>query len=414
MFDLAVLRKVLKPRFYKGDLPDATLKEFPFLGLVNTDDDFSGSEYWSPIKYAHAQGRSRLFPNAVANNGTPAYTKWVLDVVPDYFNSQVPRQAALRTRDSTQYVKLFVDAIEDGKQVVNENTAQALYGTSGGSRARISHTTLLNTAALTLSDPVMATNLDVGMAINLGPNADGTALHGAPDVVTLGAVDRVNGIIYTANGLAWNNIANCAAIAVDDYLFQDGDATVSIHGLPDWVLAAPPTPGATFNGVDRYTDTRLYGNYYNATSFTVAEGLRRALSFNRTMGGKCDRVLLASSDYDNLEIDLVSTGFLRRETAPGSKATFGFSGIEIDYGTGKAICIPDVKHTLRGRAWLLEMSTWHLTYMNGGKGPGAIIIDDDGQYIRLANADAFDCRCGDFAQLWCEKPGANCACDISL
>ena len=409
-YDLTMLKRILKPRFMRGEMPDATLKEFALLGMLQMDDDFSGSEYWAPIKYAHGQGRSRNFADAAANNGTPKYTKWVLDVYPDYFNAQVPRKAALQTRTGEQYVKLFSDAFVDGKAVVNENNAAALYGTSGGSRGRMSHTSPIASTYIQLADRRQITNFEEGMVVRVSAAADGTLIEVGE--VKLGQIDRKNGRIYTSNGNNWNHATNIPTIAVDMYIYQDGDQTLAPHGLPDWLLTAAPTPGVLFNGVDRYVDDRLYGAYFDGTSYTSAEAIRRGLSELKQLGGKPDRVLVTQDDYDNLEIDMISAGFLKRETAVGSKASLQFDGIEVNYGTGKAIVVPDIKHVIRGRAFMLTMKDWHGTYMNGGKGPGAIIIDDDGNYIRLAGDDAFDCRCGNFFEMWCEAPGRSGITDL--
>lgn len=416
MYELTELRKILKPRFAKGQIKDATMREYAFYGSIAMDDDFSGDNFRKPIKYANQQSRGRTFATVVtlaaASNANPKFAMWNIDVVPDYFAAQVPRELALRTTSAEQYIKLFGDALKSGKDVVNANSAVSLYGTSGGYRARISSTSGVSAQYITLADRLQINNLESGMTVVTSAAADGTGVKAG--TVTLGQIDRVNGRIYTSNGNNWDHATNIALIANSDYIYQSGDQALAPQGLPDWLLTAAPTPGVTFNNVDRYVDQRLYGQYFNGQSYTVAEGLRRALGrFAQDGGRNINRLMLTQDDYDNLEFDSMSMGFLRRETAPGSKAGIGFEGIEISFGGGrKAIAVPDVAHTTRGRAYLLTLDTWHLTHMNGGKGPGAIVIDDDGQYIRLANADAYDCRVGNFTNLWCEAPGENGICDI--
>lgn len=418
MYELTELRKILKPRFAKGQIKDTTLREYAFYGSIAMDDDFSGDNFRKPIKYAHQQTRGRTFSTvaalAAASNANPRFAMWHIDVTPDYFAAQVPRENALRTTGAEQYIKLFSDALKDGKDVVNQNSAVSLYGTEGGYRGQISATSGVAATYITLADRLQINNFESGMTVVLSAAADGTGIKGAPDTVTLGQIDRVNGRIYTSNGNNWNHATNCATIANSDYIYQSGDQAKGVQGLPSWLLTAAPTPGVTFNNVDRYVDQRLYGQYFNGQTYTVAEALRRALGrFAQDGGRNIDRVYLTQDDYDNLEFDAMSMGFLRRETAAGSKAGIGFEGIEISFGGGKkAIALPDVAHTTRGRAYLLTQNTWHLTHMNGGKGPGAIVIDDDGQYIRLASADAYDCRVGNFTQLWCEAPGENGICDL--
>lgn len=416
MYELTELRKILKPRFAKGQIKDATLREYSLYGSIAMDDDFSGDNFRKPIKYAHQQTRGRTFSTvatlAAASNANPKFAMWNIDVTPDYFDAHVPRQLALRTSSAEQYIKLFADAFKDGKDVVNANSAVSLYGTEGGYRGQISSTSGVASTYVTLADRLQINQFESGMTVVASAAADGTGV--VAGTVTLGQIDRVNGRIYTSNGANWNDATNIATVANSMYIYQSGDQALGVQGLPSWLLTAAPTPGVTFNNVDRYIDQRLYGQYFNAQAYTVAEGLRRALGRFVADGGKnINRIQLAQDDYDNLEFDAMSMGFLRRESSPGAKAGIGFEGIEISFGGGrKAIAVPDVAHHIRGRAFLLTLDTWHLTHMNGGKGPGAIVIDDDGQYIRLAASDAYDCRCGNFTQLWCEAPGENGIADI--
>ena len=84
---------------------------------------------------------------------------------------------------------------------------------------------------------------------------------------------------------------------------------------------------------------------------------------------------------------------------------WGFEGVEIGYGGDeKAVCLADPK-AIKGTAFGLTLDDWTLTYM--GTKAGATVIADDGQLIRVSNADSFDIRCGNWAQLYCKRPVAS-------
>ena len=404
-FSMSDLAKVLKRRYFKGQVPDATLKKFPLFTLLSKDNDFVGEYLVVPIKYAKQQGRSRTFASAQTNTGNPKWDRWLIDVTADYVDAQVPREAVLRTKDPGAFVSMFADQIDDAIAVLDENTAGNLFRAQYGVRGQLSATTSVTTWAVTLADPTQECMFEPGMVLRAGPNADGTSLCSGS--VTLGAVDRENGILYTTVSTShWDDLMNSGggALAVNYFLFQDGDATKGITGLPSWLLDSSPVAGAKFYDVDRYVDTRLYGTYYDGSTSVIEEAIKRGLAKCARRGGSPDKVFLSPDDYQDLEISLLNSNLLKRTVAKTEDGKYGFDGIEIGYGTGTATALADPKCP-PNTAWGLEMDTWSLTYM--GPKVGSTIIDEDGQLIRVYNADSYDIRCGNWTQLYCEKPGNN-------
>jgi len=402
-FSMAVLKKALKSKYAKGKISDACLKKFPGYNLINKNNDFSGDYLKVPVKYARGQGRSRTIGDAIANNGTPRYQMWNVDVLPDYFDCKVPREAALRTRDAEQYIKMFADAIDDGIEVVNQNAALAMYGTGGGSRGRLLHTSLITSTYITLADPTMAVNFEEGMVLKADPLITGATVRAGE--VTIGQVDRVNGRLYTSDGTNWDAAGNIPALAVDDYLYQDGDQTLGIQGLASWILAAPPTAGVLHCNVDRYIDTRLFGGYFDASGYTMGEGIKRGLAQHAASFLEMPSILLMNPiDWLELEVDMINSSLLKKCDVAGT-ANYGFEGILIPYGSGSVKAVADPMAPL-GTGFAITPEELHMTFM--GDSVGAQLIDEDGQMIRDALADTYDIRVGSWSNVYTPKPGAHC------
>lgn len=405
-FSMTDLGKVLKRRYFSGSIPDATLKKFPFFTLLSKDNDFSGEYLHVPIKYAKQAGRSRTFSTAQTNNGNPKWDRWLIDVVEDYADAQVPRSAVLRCKgDKAAFVSMFADVIDDNISVLDENLAGNLFRAEYGVRGQLSSTTTVNTWALTLADATQECMFEPGMVLKAGPNADGTALCSGS--ATVGSVDRDAGVLYTTDAaLHWDALMNSGggALAVSYYLFQEGDATKGLCGLPSWLLAAKPSAGVKYFDVDRSVDTRLYGTFYDGTGLPIEEAIKRGLSKAAQRGASIDYVFVSPDDYQDIEISLMNSNTIRRQTAKTDDGVYGFEGILLASGSRFATVLADPK-CVKDIAWGLQMDTWKLTFM--GPKVGSTIIDEDSQIIRTAAADSFDVRCGNWAQLFCTKPGNN-------
>ena len=397
----ANLRQTLKEQYYDAPIPDAVMRKYPLFALINKDSDFTGSQLVIPIKIAHAGGRGHGFSAALASQSSPTWKKWVIDVVPDYHSNTIPREAVLRTKKGPRsaFIKLFVDAIEDGIEAVDKNTAHELYGTSIGYKAQIHASSTVTTATITLANPQQAQFFEIGMRISVGDSAGAlrALAGGAGTESVLTAIDRVNGTLTAA--LHWDDVYT--SIAAGDYIYIAGDATVALSGLADWCPAS--APGATaFFGVARNVDTRL-GGWRRAYDGSVPEELiKKALNEAAALNnGEFSHVLMHPQNFQQLEISLMSSGLYQRP-APGTKeAEYGFVGAVITYAGGSVTVLSDPACPIN-KAWGVKIDELTLTYM--GDRTGAAIIDDDGQFIRSASADAYDVRVGNFCQLYTPKP----------
>lgn len=400
-FSMVDLSKVLKRRYFKGAIPDATLKNFPFLAMLDKDNDFTGEYLTVPIKYAK-QTRSRLFSQAQANTSNPKWDRWLIDVVPDYVDAQVPREAVLRCKDPGSFVTMFADVIDDAISVLDENTAGNLFRDAGGSRGQLDAASGVGGLHVHLANATQEVMFEPGMVVRASAAADGTGIVAGS--VTLGQVDREAGLLYTSNGLFWNNAANIPTIANAMYLYVDGDQTKGLSGIPTWLLEAAPVAGVKHFDVDRYIDNRLYGTYFDGSGLAPEEAVKRGLAKAARRGGHPGKVFMAPDDFQDIEISLLNSNLLKRTVAKTEDGKYGFDGIEIGYGAGFATILSDPKCP-PDTCWGLEMDTWKLTFM--GPRVGSTIIDEDGQMIRTYNADSFDIRCGNWTQLYCTKPGNN-------
>lgn len=390
------LGSVLKSH-YNSKAVDLCYEKYPGLALVEKDNKFGGDYLYVPVKIGKQAGRSRTFTTAQTNASNPVYKRWIIDVVKDYVDAQVPRDAYMRCRGKEDAViTLFADQIDDALAALIENEAQAIYRSYRGVRGIISSG--YAGTALTLTNVADIALFEVGMVIG-ACQTNYTARSGSQAVT---AVDRINGTITGASN--WNTAIT--SLADGDYLVTSGDLSLSVWGIADWLCASNPGSGTTIGGLDRSGDSRLWGTYFDGRSYLIEEAIKKGCSTCQTMhGGEVDVVLMHGDDHQALELNLINSGLFKRDVAKSEDGIYGFEGMAVSYGGQKpAVCVSDPKCP-KGKAYGLTTKDWHLTYMGPKVGPH--LFEEDGQVIRVYNADSLDIRCGSYSQLYCDGPGRS-------
>lgn len=203
----------------------------------------------------------------------------------------------------------FIDAakneIDNGFRNLSNNIAFELFGDGNGSRGVISSYSFSNpTHTFTLATPSDVVNLEVGMVIRASLTAGGAV---SDDYATIATIDRITGTITaTAEDASpdteW---ADGSHISVDGDVPTAGVSQISealcLSGLSAWVPATAPSASENFWGVDRSADaTRLAGLRYDASSFTIEEGITNALAILNREGGKPDLCIMDFGSYSSL------------------------------------------------------------------------------------------------------------------
>ncbi len=416
----------------KEYMKDLVYKENPFLALVpknESPDGFAGKYIPVPLEYGTPQGRAHNFSNAQNQQTSTALVSFFVYVISDYQLVTITNLLMEQTKTSAG---AFVDAaklqMDGGFRNITNNIAFELFGdgtgTRGASSAASSQTGAspnVVTLPLTNADQIVA--FEVGMLL-----VASTTPGGAPGAtgVLVTAVNRATGVI-TGEGITLSTGATVASLdgnfAIGSgiaYLTISGDlptagasgtgSFLALSGLQAWIPTASPTPTVMFWGVDRAADpTRLAGCRFDARSFTIEEGMTKALAFLNREGGKPDLCVMDFTSYASLVNALGAK--VQYVQVNHDEVEVAFEGITFQSAYGRVTVLAD-RSCPPTTAYLLTMNTWKLRSL--GKVPHILTYGMEGlEGLRVGNADALEIRIGYYGNLICSAPGWNCVVQLS-
>jgi hypothetical protein len=414
---------------YKNDkeyMKDLVYKENPFLALVPKDespDGFAGKYIPVPIEYGVPQGRAHTFSNA-QNQQTPTQLQsFFVYVITDY---QLVTITNLLMEQTKTNAGAFVDAaklqLDGGFRNITNNIAFELFGSGTATRGitTSASTQVGGTAAggvtLPLSNPQQIVSFEVGMTL-VASSSDG----GAPstDTVVITAVNRASGVINGTASAATLS-ANWAIGSGAAYLTVSGDlpstgasstgSYLALSGLAAWLPITSPGNTDNFWGVNRSADpTRLGGLRYNASSYTIEEGMTNALAFANREGAKPDLCIMDFASYAALVNSLGAK--VQYVQVKHDEVEVAFDGIVFQSAYGRVTVLAD-RSCPAQTAYVLTMDTWKLRSL--GKVPHILTYGMEGlEGLRVGNADALEIRIGYYGNLICSAPGWNMVVQLS-
>ena len=383
----------------------ALIEESPLFGLIKTSTDFFEKDKQILFGASTNQGLSATFANAKANSSRSEFKD--NRVTPsEYFG--VARWSRRILKRSNNRKAMIVDALDRELNTTRTNLTKELsfqlHRSGGCMRGRLSHTTTLNTPTVTLADKYQALLFEVGMVVAVSSD---NGLGGAG--VRAGTL-TITGINPRTGTLTFSQNANTgiAAIAVDDYIFRDGDYGLGWTGFDAWIPAT--VTSTAFYGLDRTADEFRYaGLRYTNTGGTPLEQIDNALSFANVYGAKPDIGVVNPVVWKAVERSLQNkSNIVRIENSKGLKDS---SGMTIGW---EAIRLRGPKSTIDLIAcpWrevesglLLKKDTWEII----SAGDLIQIFDDDGLKIRASeSANEYESRMGTDSQVVCHSPKDNC------
>jgi hypothetical protein len=241
-----------------------------------------------------------------------------------------------------------------------------------------------------------------GLERNMWVNAastDGTSGSVLAGKAQITAIDRTARTLTTT--AAWNTLI--PGITDSYYLFRDGDFGNVIKGFQAWVPDAAPSPGENFFGIDRSSDTRLYGLRYAPTSGNIEEVLIAASAIAQDNGAEPDLVILNPLDMANFVNQLGSKRTIPIDAKSADKPTVGYRGVMINGASGPITVLSDPM-CQRYKAWMLTQENWEIWSL---KDVPRVLNRDGQETLREASADADELRLGGYLQMVCTNPNAN-------
>jgi hypothetical protein len=320
----------------------------------------------------------------------------------------------------------FVDAaklqMDGGFRSITNNIAFELFADGTSTRGTSSLTTVSsqtsatpNVVTITLGNTQNIVNFEVGMTIVASATSGGAP---SADFLTLTSVNRSTGVIigsYATGGAMSGNwaIGSTSTLA---YLSVDGDipaggasSTTSFQALTGFTAWVPNTANrgslsTAFWGVDRSVDpTRLAGLAYDASSYTIEEGMTNALAFGAREGAKFDLAILDFASYAALVNALGAK--VQYVQVKHDEVEVAFEGITFQSAYGRVTVLAD-RSCPATTCILLTMNTWKLKSL--GKIPHILTYGMEGlEGLRVGTADALEIRIGYYGNLICRAPGWN-------
>jgi hypothetical protein len=311
--------------------------------------------------------------------------------------------------------------MDGGFRNITNNIAFELFGdgtaTRGVSTAASTQAgTTVGGTVLPLTNAQQIVQFEVGMLLVASATEGGAP---SADTVLVTGVDRANGIVYGTASAAtlsgnWAIGTGMAYLSISGDLPTTGATSTSsflaLSGLAAWLPVTTPAATDSFWGVNRSADpTRLAGCRFNATSYTIEEGLTNALAFLNREGGKPDLCIMDFASYASLVNALGAK--VQYVQVNHDEVEVAFEGITFQSAYGRVTILAD-RSCPPQTAYLLTMNTWKLRSL--GKVPHILTYGMEGlEGLRVGNADALEIRIGYYGNLICSAPGWNCVVSLS-
>lgn len=409
---------------YTGDdfMKDLVYKKNPFLALVPKDESPSGmaGKYIPvPLIFGTPQGRSATFSEAQGNQTAPQLASFFVYRVSNYQLVTITNELLEATKDNAA---AFIDEaklnMDTGFRNISNDLALDLYQAGNGVRG--SYATI-STGVFTLLDVNSVVNFEVGMSlVSFSISGSTYTQSTAAAIGYVIAVNRNTGVVTVsatqggAAGTPTNWSGSFPYLGVSgDVAFGAISATTSfkkVSGLAAWFPSTAPAGGALFWGVDRATDSRMYGIIAQGTSSeTIEEALIDAASQVAREGGQPDMCFMNFASYAALEKSLGSK--VQYVDVRHEEADIAFAGIKVHAPYGPITIIPD-RNCPSQTAYLLSMET--LKFRSLGKAPHILTYGLEGlEGLRVGTADALEIRIGYYGNLVCNAPCWNAVVALS-
>jgi hypothetical protein len=394
----------LKTLFPAEAIKNLVYKNNPLFALIIKDETFYGDSSKEPIIIGTPQNRSNTFATANVTTTNSQLKAFLVTRKANYSMASIANET-LEASDSDKgaFIKAVKFEIDQALLSLTRSISVQMYRSGTGTVAQLSSGSVAGTT-LTLLNPEMSTNLEIGMSIAFSGTDGGAARSGTAFIV---AIDRAAGtfqISATFGGAATAGTTVVAALAASDYIYQSaGDVNASISGLQAW-LAGSDATSTTFFGVDRTADkVRLAGIKYDGSAQTIEEAIIDAAGLVAREGGRPDKCFVSFKDWRNLVKALGSKVQYVDVNVDEADVRVGFTSLMINGANGVINVVPDQNCPV-GVAFLLQMDSWKLKSL----GEAVRLFNADGlTMIRDGSSDSLLVRCFSYAQLSCRAPGYN-------
>lgn len=384
---------VFKRRYSDAQVADSSMRDHPTYNRITKRQGLGGQDFVYAVTTGDPQGvGAGSIANAQANDETLKGEQFVCSDVLKYVVMTIDGPSMLRNQaNQGKIIDLVTRTIDGGLRSLGSDIALELFREGNGKlgrRASISG----NTVTLTSQRDV--DYFKRGMRIMASANADGSAPKvGSAKVVKL---------LRQSKQIVLDDASTILLFADNDYLFRNGAAQNSVHGMGACTPLAAPTSGVLFRNVERTNDLEMLAGTRIDDVQRLPEDMIGDLCVQLSLYQKrMTRATLYPTEFQAMVRRL---GAKVTYSSPGGVANIGFEEIML-HAAGYSIPVgsdPDCVPT-ELRVW--DDEEHNLTYL----GPSIVhLIRDDGLVRRAQTGnDGFEVRgrfAGDYLQ---PDPGAH-------
>jgi hypothetical protein len=396
--DMTAANAALKEYYDGQKVENLAYDTRPTLTMLPKDPKATGKYVPIPLVYEVSQGNSANFTNAQANQAPELLAEFLLTLSSDYSLATLEQQAMLASMDEKgSFIKFSKDYVDKAIQASAQRASVSLFRSGTGSRGAIA-TGGITSGVITLSNPSDVTNFGINMVLTAHATDGGAARAALGYVIAR----NVSAGTITVSATSISGSAGSPSLwAAGDFLMVQGDLNSVYKGFAGWLPSTAPGGSDSFYGVNRSSDSRLYGLYYNGNNAPIEEAIIDSALYNAREGGQPGHFITNFASYSALAKALgARREFVNLETDGGIK----FRGVKLIGPNGDIECFAD-RNCQPLTGWLLQMNTWKLYSLNAV--PFIFKYGDGLEMLRVANADASEVRVGFYAGLGCNAPGFN-------
>lgn len=409
-------------------MKDLVYAKNPSMALIPKDesvDGLAGKYIPVPLQVGDPQGRSHTFLNAQGNQTPNSYDSFFVYIVQDYQLVTITNLLIEQTRSKAgSFVDEMKREMDGGIKNLSNNMAFEQFGSGTATRGAVSTAGIVTIGSgvyqIQLANVQNIVNFELGMTIQTSATDGGavkpTGTPAVPDLGLITAVDRSLGYINftVVQGAPQSDWAAGDSITVQGDIPAAGGSGfgpigqtgsyLAPSGFAAWIPLTSPANNDSFWGVNRSQDaTRLAGLRYNATSFTIEEGVVNALGFANREGADPDVMVLNFNSYTALENALGAK--VQYVDIKHQEADIAFEGIRFHSAYGYLTVYADRNATAQN-GLCLTMDTWKLRSLD--KAPHILTYGLEGlEGLRVGNSDALEVRIASYYNYTCNAPGWN-------
>jgi hypothetical protein len=390
--DLTTMAHIYKRRYIGRKVEEITVRDHPRFKRLRKKGGFTGTD----AAYHILTGNPQSIGGSFANNQTNVETsKGKQPVATRREKTSVVQLAHVAILASQGDDGAFYDLVTretDGVFIeFGDRLAFDAYRDGSGQRGRISAIST-NVITLTVSDDVR--NFKEGMTLIADDTANGTSPRSG--------TAKVAGVSGSTT-ITLDNAAGISGLAVNDYLFVQGDPGTCMEGLATCTPLTEPTAGDSFRGIDRSVNVpRLSGSRVNDTNSTIEENLGLGAI-------RCNQLGVQHTPTEAYLNPINFFQVARRQgakvmyTSDVTRAKIGFQYIDIVTATGtmKVFSDPDCPTTL-GYG---ENPEWDYIHHLGGF--PHVVMNGKEPMLAMSSALAFESRGAAFCNYFQENPAAH-------